>query len=306
MFKVVFTDIDGTLIDIFTREYGNTIQLVKKLQKDGIPVVLCSSKTLEEQAKIIEDIGINGKQPFIIENGAAIIIPKNYFNYGELIEQLNLQNLEHKLIDELNEYVVIELGQPRQFVLTILNEIRKNSGIKFKGVSDLSVDQLSKIVQMPADDASRMAMRRYGETIVNIDRSDVPLLKLAVEARGFKMIHGGRYLDITSGVDKGKAVDILKAMFQKKIAKEYGVSRKNNKAVVIFFGIGDSRNDIPMLQHVGIPILVQSYDGSWSSDVLTAVPQIIKVKGVGPKGWESAYKIIMRDDPLDENLNPLD
>lgn len=49
---VVFSDIDGTLIDIFTREYGNSKELMKKLGESLIPVILCSSKTMAEQEKI--------------------------------------------------------------------------------------------------------------------------------------------------------------------------------------------------------------------------------------------------------------
>lgn len=295
MHKVVFTDIDGTLIDIFTREYGNTINLVRRLQEYGTSVVLCSSKTADEQVKIRKDLGIDGKEPFIIENGGAIIIPRDYFKFENLTE-INKQYDHYKLKDKSNQYVVIELGQHREFVMAILNEIRKDTGIKFKGVSDMSIDELSQIVGMPYEDASRMAKREYGETIIDIDKTDIALFKEVVESRGLKIIHGGRFLDVTSGVDKGNAVEILKDMYREKFAKD---DDNNGAKIIIFFGVGDSRNDIPMLTHVDLPILVQSYDGSWSSDVVAAsIPNLIRVKEIGPKGWENAFKIIVTTDAL--------
>ncbi len=79
-YKVIFTDIDGTLIDINTGEYQGTIKLVCILKNNNIPVILCSAKTWSEQNKIREDIGLN--EPFIVENGGALIIPKGYFNFS--------------------------------------------------------------------------------------------------------------------------------------------------------------------------------------------------------------------------------
>src|SRR5919109_4949333 len=87
---VVFTDIDGTLIDINTGEYGkNTSELICTLKENNIPVVLASAKTWVEQNKIREDLGLT--DPFIVENGGAIVIPKGYFPDNAL------KNIEYPL-----------------------------------------------------------------------------------------------------------------------------------------------------------------------------------------------------------------
>ena len=50
--KVVFTDIDGTLIDMYSGKTEGTELLVRKLGMMGIPVVLCCAKTRSEQEYI--------------------------------------------------------------------------------------------------------------------------------------------------------------------------------------------------------------------------------------------------------------
>src|SRR5215218_900626 len=76
--KVVFTDIDGTLIDINTAEYGKkTKRLISIMRERNIPLILTSAKTRIEQDKIRDDLGLT--DPFIIENGGAVFIPNDYF-----------------------------------------------------------------------------------------------------------------------------------------------------------------------------------------------------------------------------------
>ncbi len=50
---------------------------IRNLQSLDIPIVFCSSKTRAEQQVYREELGINA--PFIVENGGAVYIPKDYF-----------------------------------------------------------------------------------------------------------------------------------------------------------------------------------------------------------------------------------
>lgn len=262
--KVVFSDIDGTLVDTFTHKYGQSIEIVKKLKEASIPVILCSSKTRAEQEVIRKDLNLEN-EPFIVENGGAIIIPNGYFK-------------EFTFIDG---WIIIELGRPSLEIQNILKEIRKD-GIVFKGVNDLSISQLAEIVGLTHDEAARMSMRRYGETILEIDISDKNRFQRMLQEKGFNIIHGGRYFDVTSGNDKGKAVKILSDLYRKKMGEN-----------TLFIGVGDSPNDIPMLKSVDLPILVQKYDGSWTD---LEISNVVKVEGIGPDGWKNALiKIIEAD-----------
>jgi mannosyl-3-phosphoglycerate phosphatase len=262
--KVVFSDIDGTLIDTFTREYGRSKELVKRLTESSIPVTLCSSKTWAEQEAIRKDLGLE-EEPFIVENGGAVVIPTGYFD-GE----------EGRQVDG---YAVIELGRASEEIRKRLQEVRRRTGIAFRGVSDVSVEKLAQIVGMTNQEADRMSKRQYGETILEIDKSKMEQFEQALRQDGLQIIHGGRYFDVTAGNNKGKAVRILMDLYRKKLGHD-----------TIFIGIGDSPNDLPMLESTDIAILVQMHDGSWADINISGM---VKVRGIGPAGFENAFANIM-------------
>jgi mannosyl-3-phosphoglycerate phosphatase family protein len=292
----VFTDIDGTLVDISTAEYGKeTDKLIRLIKERNIPLILTSAKTRLEQNKIREDLGIS--DPFIVENGGAIVIPKGYFpDYA-------LRDIKYPLREtqetkngarDVNHEIVVELGKPADYIRAKLSDIRKKYSINFRGVADISVEKLSNLALISREQAKRMAQRNYGETILQIQSEDIARFIKYVQEDGMKVIHGGRFFDVTVGTDKGIAVGILKKLFKDKF--------HNN---ITFFGIGDSTNDIPMLNLMDIPILVQRQDSSWVDDgeikMKNAVDssrisanKLIKVEGIGPNGWENAiHKIIL-------------
>jgi mannosyl-3-phosphoglycerate phosphatase len=266
--KVVFTDIDGTLTDIKTGELVDVKDLIRRLKNRNIPVILCSAKTRAEQIKIRRELGLT--EPFIVENGGGIVIPKDYF--GSLSDMPN-----HK---EVKEYDIIELGKPaREIRLKLLN-IRNQFKFKFIGVADLSIESLCHLTDMPPASARRMAQREYGETILQIDRRQQRRFAKVAEQSGLKTIYGGRFFDVTIGNDKGKAVGIMINLYKKKYYKDN----------VKFFGVGDSQNDSTMLRLMDVPMLVQGPEGTWSN---LNVKNIIKIPAIGPNGWKFAYNKVM-------------
>jgi mannosyl-3-phosphoglycerate phosphatase len=313
--KVVFTDIDGTLIDINTAEYGKkTNKLIGIMKEKNIPLVLTYAKTRLEQNKIRDDLGLS--DPFIIENGGAIFIPKGYFpDYFLRDIKYPLKEIEemgkndsyknHELAESIHGFrkthtakkiskvMVLELGKSSEEIRARLPEIRKKYNINFMGVADISIEELSNMASMPMEQAKRMAQRDYGETLLQIQREDISRFTRYAQEAGMKVIHGGRFFDVTAGTDKGIAVRILKTLFNNKFYND-----------VTFFGIGDSTNDIPMLNLMDVPIVVQRQDRSWldyggvemKNSVRSSISNqnVIKVNGIGPSGWENAIdKIVL-------------
>ncbi|MGA7370570.1 MAG: HAD-IIB family hydrolase [Nitrososphaeraceae archaeon] len=264
--KIVFTDIDGTLIDIYSGKFEGTDLLVKKFAKMGIPVILCSAKTRSEQEYIRKKLGL--PDPFIIENGGAVVIPDGYFEDVELVPRTRK-----------NGYSVIEIGGHSNEIRKRLARIRNELQISFKGTTDMTSDEISTKVQIPLPFAKRMSNREYGETILEIDPSDLDRLAKVCTKTGLKVIHGGRYTDITRGNDKGKATRILIDLFKQK----YRPRR------TIFIGLGDSENDLPMLKLMDIPVLVQRANGSWCD---SRIKNLLRCTGIGPKGWKNSFNLI--------------
>lgn len=268
--KIVFTDIDGTLIDMYSGKFRGTDLLVRKLINVGIPVILCSAKTRSEQEYIRARLGLT--DPFIIENGGAVVIPDGYFDDIEMIPHTRK-----------NGDYLIEIGGHSRDVKERLTSIRDELRINFKGTSDMNLNELSKRLNMPLSYAKRMSMREYGETILEIDLSDLNMLIKACKEKGLKVIHGGRYIDITLGNDKGRATQTLMDLFK----------RKYLPRLIMFIGLGDSENDYPMLKLMNKPILVQRTDGSWCD---SKIKNIIKSTGIGPQGWKNSFNLIADRD----------
>ena len=67
--------------------------------------------------------------------------------------------------------------------------------------------------------------------------------------------------------------------------REYGAE------AVKTIGIGDSRNDIPMLEAVDQPAVVRRKDGTWLE---LPLKNLYKARGEGPEGWvEVVNKFIL-------------
>ncbi len=70
--------------------------------------------------------------------------------------------------------------------------------------------------------------------------------------------------------------------------KEYGD--------VVTVAIGDSPNDIPMLERVDRPIIVRKHDGTYDERI--RVPDLLKANGIGPDGWNRAVLNLFRSNLL--------
>ena len=79
---LVFSDIDGTLMDSHTGEWQAAAPWLARLREHAIPLILCSSKTAAEMLAIQRILGVEG-QPFIAENGAVIQLDVNWQDSAE-------------------------------------------------------------------------------------------------------------------------------------------------------------------------------------------------------------------------------
>ena len=107
---LVFTDLDGTLIDHDTYSWGAAEEAIDRLKSEGIPIIPCTSKTRTEIDFYRTRIGL--KDPFISENGGAIFIPEGCFDFSFEYDK------------GLEGYRIIELGMPYRDLRRALDEMR--------------------------------------------------------------------------------------------------------------------------------------------------------------------------------------
>ena len=76
---IVFTDLDGSLLDSTTYSFKAATPALNALREQGIPLVLVSSKTRAEMEPLRQRLG--HCDPFIVENGGAVFVPHGLFDF---------------------------------------------------------------------------------------------------------------------------------------------------------------------------------------------------------------------------------
>ncbi|MFC1979288.1 HAD hydrolase family protein [Chloroflexota bacterium] len=80
MKDIVFTDLDGSLLDASTYSYTEALDALNLLRNKQIPLIFCSAKTRFEQEVYRKAMAITA--PFIVENEGAIFISEDYFPFA--------------------------------------------------------------------------------------------------------------------------------------------------------------------------------------------------------------------------------
>ncbi len=274
--KVLITDLDGCLLHPQTYSYSDALDAVRRLQAQDIPIVFCSAKTAMEQQFYREELGVTA--PFIVENGGAIYVPKDYFR------------LPFKYDKALPDYLVIEFGIPRSELRHRLNPILDTAcrkietnprvgGISINSFDNMSVEEIAKETGLSLKLAALAKQREYSETLkIEGDRRAIELALAEINSAGLLAIHGGRFYEVTGGNNKEKAARVLLEMY------------RLNYGDIISFGIGDGMADLPFLSYVDYPMLLQGADRRWQK---LEIRNLVRVKGVGPEGWSRAIDILL-------------
>ncbi|GKS59878.1 hypothetical protein YTPLAS18_34050 [Nitrospira sp.] len=149
---LVFTDLDGSLLDPVTYSWDNAREALEQLSSREIPLILVSSKTRAEIEPL--RLELQHRHPFITENGGAIFIPQGYF----------MSVSQEARIRE--GFEVIELGAPYASLLRALRDIEHAAGIQLRGFHDMTVDEVATRTGLTLDEAELAMRREYDEPFI--------------------------------------------------------------------------------------------------------------------------------------------
>lgn len=263
MKALIFTDMDGTLLDHHTYSYEPASHMLEHIKKKGIPLILTTSKTRSEVIKWQQRLGI--VEPFITENGAAIFFPEGYRDFD-----LNAYPL-------MDGFRVVSLGKPYAFVVKYLSSVLDKYAIT--GFAQMSPQEVMEATGLSYDNALLAKARDFTEPFIMQDPDLVPILQEEAKLYGLKITKGGRFFHcIGMGQDKGMAVRTACAIFRR------------NGYEATSLALGDGKNDEAMLSVVDTPIQIPHPDGTF---VTMDVANIIQAAYPGPKGWADALEHIL-------------
>ena len=252
----IVTDLDGTLLD---HQYNmdDAKELIPVLKKNRIPVIPCTSKTAAEVRVIRNQLNLT--DPFIVENGAAIYGNNMSFN---------------------NEWELV-LGKSYVELRTILDSLSKEINYPLVALNDLNNSEIKELTNLN-DNQIDLALDRHW-SVPFLTPPDIYLEKINnINQKYDVQIFQGNLMShlLGNGSHKGIAVNKL---------KEY-LDQRNSKVI----GLGDSPNDIPLLQISDFPIVIPGKDGP-NKALLDGLKGIDFIVADSPhsKGWASSIKDIM-------------
>ena len=260
--KLIFTDLDGSLLDHHTYSFAPAANYLERLETQGIPVIPITSKTRAEVLSLRATI--NNQHPFIIENGAAICIPKGYFD--QCPEQAA----------KFEDYWIISNTEPRSRWIGILNQIGKPFADEYQTFSSICADQgiegLALLTGLTLEQSSLAQQREYSESInwLGSESRKADFIQQLTDA-GAHLLQGGRFLSMGGNTDKGRALLQLQTLYQAQHGQCQSVA------------IGDSYNDISMLEAADSALVIRSTNNDMP--VLKRSKNLYQSTATGPNGW---------------------
>ena len=253
----IVTDVDGTLMD-HSYDLTPAKETIIKLKELEIPVILCTSKTASEVKVIQKDLGLN--DPYIVENGAAIYSNSDTEGSWEIILGESYQKLE---------YILKKLSYDIDFQLIPLN--------------DLSDSEANSLTGLSGNSLNLMRDRHWSMPFLNPPDHLEEDLKQFCKKYEVVIFRGNRMSHLLSkNSSKGKAIKKLKEF-----------SKNSNLKII---GLGDSPNDLPLLQEADYRIVISSINGP-NKKLLEDLNDLNYVISEEPHGvgWQKEVKNILRN-----------
>ncbi|MEM0981432.1 MAG: HAD-IIB family hydrolase [Cyanobacteria bacterium P01_H01_bin.58] len=260
---IIFTDLDGTLLNTEDYSYDAALPVLNRLKSACIPVVPVTSKTRAEVAALIHEVGLT--DPFVVENGSAIYLPRETCPF------------ELPAGEDQGDYRVIPLGVPYVMARAGLKAIAQEIGRPLKGFGDLSPLQVQQLTGLELQDAQQAKMREFTEPFLTPKNTPPEKLTAAVEDMGFRVVVGDRFSHLIGPeAGKGTAVHQLVELYRSTLPEGETIQT---------LGLGNSPNDLDMLENVDRAIVLPGPAGPH--------PQLAErgwqiAPQPAPEGWATA------------------
>ena len=237
---LIFTDLDGTLLNQDDYRFDRALPTIKQLQQANIPIIPVTSKTQAEVASLRQQIGLDA--PFITENGSGIFLSPQETRF-------HLPTTKTK--DDRFFYHM--LGFEYEQARIILQQMSATLKTNLIGFGDLSPEEICQLTGLSLIEGKLAKNRDFSEPFLTPKNIPTELLREAALVYNCTVVVGDRFSHLIhhqSG--KGNAVKwLLRNYKQDDLASEK----------IITIGLGNSPNDLSLLKNVDIPVIVPNKKG---------------------------------------------
>ena len=256
---IFYTDLDGSLLNHHDYSWNYAENTIKEIKSLKIPIIFNTSKTLKEVKELQKEMDVY--DPFVIENGGAVWIPKNYFT------------------GEAGRMVV--LGKDTRYIRETLENFREK--YDFESYSQMTAERIAGLTGLTLADAILSADRLCSEPFIWKDSEDkLNSFRNDLREKELNILKGGRFYHITGFSGKGDALRYINNKYKRQYPDDEIVS----------VAFGDSPNDTSMLEEADIAVVIPRADGS----VLALENKnIIQCDLQSTKGWNQAAEKVLND-----------
>ena len=256
---VVFTDMDGSLLDHYDYNHIAADAMLMQLRSCGIPVIPCTSKTRLECESLRAEL--KNTSAFIIENGAAIFIPHTDVAQAPAGCRSDGQFYIKNMVPEKSHWY------------PLLERLQTHYGDNFITFDEAGIEGVMKMTGLSHESASLACSREYGEIFKWIGSAKKYIqFKQEVETAGAQLLQGGRFIHLTGDTDKGCALKWLMTTYQ-----------SQTDQTLVSVALGDSYNDVAMLESADHAILIRS--PAHDLPQVREQHNIYITEQAGPEGW---------------------
>ena len=261
---VIFTDLDGTLLDHEDYSYQAAKPCLDYLYKNHIPLIFTSSKTAVEIEKFC--LKTNFYHPYIAENGGLLSVPKDYFNKNK---------------KSTKEYIRNFIGVSRGAINQTLNYFVDT--YKFRSFSQMDINELVEHTGLSKQQAVYANQRNTTEPLVWLD-DERKLSKFAEELKQYDLIlvSGGRFHHVMGIHDKATTMSILIEKFSTYYMQQ-----------ITSIALGDSPNDLQMLKNATYGIVIPNPYAP--KMCIENHANLQYAKKIGPQGWNNALLDLLKE-----------
>lgn len=244
---VVFSDLDGTLLDHETYEWRPASPALDFMREHAIPLILTSSKTAAEMRSLRAEMGF-AHCPAIVENGAGIL------EAGDTVSD------KSEIYSDL-----------RQSLCHLPASLRSC----FSGFGDWSNARVAELTGLTVMAAQAAKTRQFSEPgIWSGSPQAFDEFKARLSEKGITVQRGGRFTTLSFGADKAHR---MKAVIEQYASTE-------TRATII--ALGDAPNDIAMLEAADIGIIIPNPAHSGLPELSgESHGSILRAESAGPLGW---------------------
>ncbi len=244
---IIFTDLDGTLLDHDTYSYDPASDALQMLRDTNTPLIIASSKTAAEIAPLRKELGFENF-PAIVENGAGVLAANMSAADGD------------------SDY---------EKIIEIINQAPAELRTHYTGFHDWTAGDVSRQTSLSLEGAILAKQREYSEPGQwSGSKAKCAEFVEYLTENSLRAQQGGRFLTISFGAGK---VDRMNEIVEQ--------IRTDNEAVTTV-ALGDAPNDKQMLVNADIGF-VMSNESNQYLFAPDKPDHITYSAHSGPKGWNA-------------------